>query len=61
MSKDKIKSSCKWRKQDDPNYTRAADIATRAALSRHAIKPFIDEDEMLDYMREIRSDVYNGQ
>lgn len=49
-----------WRRQDDPRYQRASDIAAKAACRRDARYPFRDEDEMLDYMREIRSDIYNG-
>jgi len=46
------------RKQDDPAYRRASKIATSYTLSRHKQTPFRDEDEMIEYMREMRSDIY---
>lgn len=48
-----------WRKQDDPRYQRASDIATRAACAIDRRRPFRDEDDMLEYMREMRSDIYD--
>ena len=46
------------RKQDDPLYRAASDIAISAACYRDKQKPFRDEDDMLEYTRELRSDLH---
>ena len=45
-----------WRKQDDPLYQKASDIAARAT----PFESFRDEDDALDYYRELRQDTYES-
>lgn len=43
---------------NDPKYRQACDMAAEMACRRDDREPFYDEDDMLEYYRELREEFY---